>query len=128
MFKRSSRIRQKLVIEQELIFDLIALWFAGFMIINFWKYNSFLTLSLLLVWLIAIRLWYEKEDILIFGFGALLGSIGEINCIAFGIWTYSNPNMLWIPTWLPFLWGFVSVIIKRVYITMDQNRLFFRLK
>ena len=126
--KKSDRTRKKLVFEQELFFDLILIWYAIFMVFNFWRSNFFLTLALILGWLVAIRLWHKKEDILAFIVGALMGSVGEINAVAFGAWSYSNPDIFGIPFWLPLFWGYYAVLLKKVYVALDQNKRFFSLK
>lgn len=35
----------------------------------------------------------------------LLGSIGESIIIVSGAWSYTDPQLINIPIWLPFLWG-----------------------
>jgi len=101
-------------IEKELILDLI-LFCLGLTEISLFYMNNFLLIILLLItWLIGIKLWYEDYDIYFLLTGAVIGTVGEIVCIHFGVWTYTNPTFLGVPVWLPLAWGLTTILIKRI--------------
>ena len=74
---------------------------------------------LTLIYIIIITYQYEKKDLLFLaiGFVAMFVAmlIGEYFFIKTGVETF-NRNSLFnlMPLWLPFLWAYVFVIIKRV--------------
>jgi len=101
-------------IEKELVLDFI-LFCCGIASISLFHKNTLmLTLVLAIAWFIGIRLWHKKQDIYFFIIAAIIGSIGEIVCVHFGAWQYPNPTFLGIPIWLPFAWGFATILIKRI--------------
>ena len=104
----------KKVLKKELLLELI-LFSSGIAAISvLWKNNFLLTILLLIGWLIGFKLWHKKQDFYFFVIGAIVGPIGEIVCIHFGAWKYSNPSFLGIPVWLPFVWGLAVILIKRL--------------
>lgn len=101
-------------IEKELIFDII-LFCVGIVSISFlYNFNLLLALLLILYWMVGIRLWHKRHDILFFILGAIVGSAGEIVCIHFGVFHYANPTFLGIPLWLPLAWGLATMLTKRI--------------
>lgn len=63
---------------------------------------------------VALFIHYEKRDavLLIFGLVGLL--ISEYFFIATGVETFARRSLLGVmPLWLPFLWGYVFVAIRR---------------
>lgn len=101
-------------IKKELVLEVIIYCIAIFSIVVLFQNNLLLTGVLLIAWVIGIVFWHKKHDIVFFVSGAILGPIGEIICIHFGVWQYANPNFLGIPLWLPFAWGLATIFIKRV--------------
>lgn len=73
----------------------------------------------LVIVLVAIFLWnikgrLERYDLPIFLGAAIFCSLGEVVCVNYNCWTYSNPTILGIPLWLPVAWGIVAVSFKRI--------------
>lgn len=60
--------------------------------------------------------WHQKEDLLIFFIGAILGTLGEFVCVQLGYWSYFNPyfKQFGIDITLALDWGLSSVIINRL--------------
>lgn len=101
-------------VKKELIFEIL-LFCAGIaLIILFFNNNELLTFLLILIWGIGIRFWHKKNDVVFYVAGAIIGPLGEIACIHFGVWQYANPTFLGIPAWLPFAWGLATMLIKRI--------------
>jgi|SRR3989344_1038464 len=77
--------------------------------------DYFLTLIYIIIIILSLIIKYEKKDLLflITGFVAML--IGEYFFIKTGVETF-NRNSLFnlMPLWLPFLWAYTFVTIKRV--------------
>ena len=106
--------------KKEIKYEIIAYVIAIAIVSFFWVNNVVTFLLLLMLWIIAAKVWHEKQDISLFIMSAIGGSIGEIICIYFGVWTYNNASFLGIPLWLPLLLGFSSVMIKRVAHTVTH--------
>ncbi len=100
-------------IEKELIYEVALFSFGIVLIFLLYEHNLILTGSLIGAWLIGIIFWHKKHDICFFVAGAVVGPIGEIVCIHFGVWQYANPTFLGIPLWLPFAWGLATMLVKR---------------
>jgi len=101
-------------IEKELIFEIL-LFCGGIASISlFFNNNLLLGFILIIAWGIGIKFWHKNHDILFFIIGAIIGPIGEIVCVHFGVWQYTNPSFLGIPVWLPLAWGLAVVLVKRI--------------
>ncbi len=58
---------------------------------------------------------YEKKDFLFLIFGFVIMLIGEYLFISTGVETFNRNSLFGImPLWLPFLWGYVFLVIKRM--------------
>lgn len=101
-------------LEKELLFDIVLFGVGILFIVLFYQNNILLTALLLVAWLFALKFWHKKHDAYFFIVGAIVGPIGEIIAIYFGVWQYANPSFLGIPMWLPFVWGLAIVLIKRI--------------
>jgi len=102
------------LIKKELILEII-IFFVGMLSISlFYKDNLLLFVLLMLYWVVGIRFWHKRHDVYFYITGAIIGSIGEIVCIHFGVWIYVNPTLFGIPIWLPLAWGLFTMLIKRV--------------
>jgi hypothetical protein len=97
-----------------LIRDLAIFWLLLIIVISVWKNNAVVTAVIIGFYLVRYFLWPDREDHIIFIAGAILGSTAEIIATRVGIWQYTLPTFLNIPVWLPFAWGFVSVLIIRI--------------
>jgi len=40
--------------------------------------------------------------------------LAELTLVRAGIWTYSNPQLIGIPYWMPLMWGLCTAILKQV--------------
>lgn len=103
-----------------LLRDLTIFFLVLFLMILVWRNNVAATAIVIVCYLIRYLLWPNREDHIIFIAGAVLGSIAEIIATYAGIWGYTLPTFLNIPLWLPFAWGFVSVIIVRIAQSLNR--------
>lgn len=97
-----------------LLRDLFIFFFVVFAVILVWKNNAVVTAIIIAAYLLRYFLWPDKEDHMFFAAGAILGTTAEIIATHAGIWSYTVPTFLKIPVWLPFAWGFASVLIIRI--------------
>jgi len=79
-------------------------------------YESNVLLTLVLVFGGGATLWmyHERQDVLVFVVGGVIGPIGEGVAVYFGAWSYTNPSFFGIPIWLPIVWGLASLLITRI--------------
>ena len=73
-------------------------------------------LSLIYILIIGISFVFklEKKDLLVFSFGFLVMIISEYLFISTGVETFIRNSLFGLmPLWLPFLWGYGFVVIKR---------------
>ncbi len=101
-------------VRHALIRDLAIFWFLVVVVVMVWRNNTAVTVVLIGTYIVRCLLWPNREDHIVFLAGAILGSTAEIIATKVGIWSYTLPTVLNIPLWLPFAWGFVSVLIVRI--------------
>jgi len=111
----------KLKLHKEVMLEIIVFAFGVLFISLFWRNNLLLTSLLFLLWLVALKFWHKKDDFIFFITAAIIGSLGEMVCVQFFAWQYSNPLFLGIPPWLPLGWGVFVVLIKRISETITKN-------
>lgn len=101
-------------IKYGLIRDLFIFWFVIFLVVLCWTNNILVTAILIAAYWIRYYFWPDKEDLVLYVGGAILGPIAEIIATNVGIWHYTLPTFFNIPLWLPFAWGFAAVLIIRI--------------
>lgn len=81
----------------------------------FWQNTLVLSLIYLAASLLLIYLHKDRTEFMIFLYGALIGSIVEVIGVNIsGYQSFSKPDILGIPIWLPIVWGYGFVAIKRI--------------
>lgn len=98
----------------DLIRDLFIFWFVIFLVVLCWTNNILVTAILIAAYWIRYYFWPDREDLVLYIGGAILGPIAEIIATKVGIWHYTLPTFFNIPLWLPFAWGFAAVLIIRI--------------
>lgn len=82
----------------------------------FIKNDYVLTIIYLSIIVASITLKKERTDLLVLIVGFLGTLIGEYLFINTGIETFSRTSLLGImPLWLPFLWSYIFLAMKRVF-------------
>jgi hypothetical protein len=76
--------------------------------------DYFLTAIYILIIAIALAIRYERNDVVALIFGLLAMTLSEYGFISTGVETFRR-NSLWglMPLWLPLLWTYGFVTIKR---------------
>lgn len=80
--------------------------------------------NLLFLYIFIIGVYFfvkkEKNDILVFIFGFFAMLISENLFIKTGVETFTRDSFFGVmPVWLPFLWAYVFVAVKRVIEILD---------
>ena len=57
-----------------------------------------------------------KENIYLYLFGGFCGALAESFAAMHGAWSYTIPNFIGIPFWLPLLWGIAALFVKNAYL------------
>lgn len=104
----------KLSRKRKLILLILSILIGLFLIVFLQKNNLLLFSILLAILLISKKFWLKNDDIYFFFVGALAGSFGEIICVNFNVWKYTNPTFFGVPIWLPLAWGLASVVVKKI--------------
>lgn len=80
-----------------------------------------LTLVYILIAVIFLFIKRERHDLLAYAFGLVVISISEYFFIRTGVETFTRNSLLGImPFWLPFLWAYAFVAIKRSFSILDS--------
>ena len=82
--------------------------------ILFWEdlFVSFIFAVVLTI--IAFIFFHKKEDITFFIVGVVIGFATELIGTQFGIWAHSNPGIIGVPFWVPFIYGFAFLLARRI--------------
>ncbi|MFC1687486.1 hypothetical protein ACFL0L_02815 [Patescibacteria group bacterium] len=104
----SSSNKKTLAIELVLFITVV----TSFML--FWESTLLASGLIFLIVIIGFIFFHSKEDIVFFVIGMILGTVGEIICTHFNIWTYFNPSLLGVTLWVPMVWGFAFLFARRI--------------
>lgn len=99
------------------------LYFFFFMVViglTFWRNNSIVGSLLLIEFLVAMAFFYNKIERVFFIFIGLIGIAGEIVGSFMGIWTYALPNLITVPVWIFFCWGFTFMLFHSIYLNLKN--------
>lgn len=73
-----------------------------------------LTAAYIALILIALKVKREPKDFLVFAFGFCVMILSELVFVSTGVETFVRNSLFGLmPLWLPFLWGYGFVTIKR---------------
>lgn len=76
--------------------------------------------AVIIVGAFAVR--RERHDFLIFAFGVVALTISEYFFVSTGVETFTRQSLLGVmPLWLPLLWGYAFIAIKRSVIALDRG-------
>jgi uncharacterized membrane protein YoaT (DUF817 family) len=84
------------------------------LLVLLWEDNVLAAAVVIAVFAIRVCFTREKGDFTLYVVGAVLGSAAEVVGTHAGIWEYVNPSFLNIPLWLPFAWGYATVLAVRI--------------
>jgi hypothetical protein len=76
-----------------------------------WQYPFALAGVLLGIGGVFIRRSRAKHPYLAYVGAALGGALSESIVIYFGAWAYTAPHLVFVPAWLPLLWGNAALFI-----------------
>lgn len=80
-----------------------------------------LVATYLIIILISFAIKREEKDILVFVFGLVVLTISEILFVSTGVETFTSKTLFGLmPLWLPILWGYAFVAIKRSVLIISK--------
>jgi hypothetical protein len=83
--------------------------------------DYWLTLIYICIILVSLIVTKEKNDLIIFIFGFFIMIISEYLFISTGVETFQRNSLLGLmPLWLPFLWGYGFIVIKRSVLVLNH--------
>ncbi len=81
-----------------------------------------LTLLYIVIIVIALSIKHTPYDVSVFAAGFVLLTISEYLFIRTGVETFTRNSLFGVmPLWLPFLWGYGFIAIKRVVEALSQK-------
>jgi len=84
--------------------------------------DYWLTLAYIIFIVVSLVIATEKNDLLIFVFGFFVMIIFEYVFTSTGVEVFQRNSLFnLMPLWLPFLWGYGFIVIKRSIIILDSN-------
>lgn len=90
-------------------------------LIPFFKNDYVLTGIYTLIIAISFAVKYQQKDYLFFMFGFIIMVISEYFFISTGVEIFIRNSLLGLmPLWLPFLWAYSFVVIKRAVVILNK--------
>jgi hypothetical protein len=84
-------------------------------LIPFIKNDYYLSIVYIVIILISFLIKKERNDVKVFILGLIIMTISEIIFTSTGVEVFIRNSLFGLmPLWLPLLWGYVFVVIKRV--------------
>lgn len=94
---------------------------AMILFINFVKNDWWLTLVYIIIIAISLIIKREKNDIVILCFGIVIMTLMELLFTSTSVEFFIRASLFkLIPVWLPFLWGYSFVAIKRSVLILNN--------
>ncbi|MEK6837384.1 MAG: hypothetical protein AABX69_01925 [Nanoarchaeota archaeon] len=96
---------------------------AGAVVTYFFWQNSIVLTTIFVGMVTALLLFtYQKGDIFALIYGTILGFLLEVFEIKVaGFHSFSNPDVLGMPFWMPIAWGYGFVLMKRIGIIIYKD-------
>lgn len=101
--------------------DLVLFVFMVITVNLFWKNNLFVGSILLLETITALIFFYKNSERIFFVFTGLFGTTLEIIGGIIGIWKYSYPDLIAVPFWIFFCWGFTFMLLNSLYSVIQKH-------
>jgi len=70
---------------------------------------------------LLLRRWHSKGDVVFYCAGVLFGTVADWSGVQSGAWHYNAVSGA-IPLWLPFMWGIVPLLLKKMSETLTGSQ------
>jgi len=89
-------------------------------VLIFWRNNLIVGSLLFLEFLVPMIFLYNNIERLFFLFVGVFGVVLEIVGGLVGIWTYTFPNLVTVPFWIFFCWGYSYMLLHSIYLIIKK--------
>ena len=73
-----------------------------------------LLLTYIIIIIASLKMYYEKNEYRLLIAGIILMFLAEYFFIATGVEIFTSQTLINMPIWLPVLWGYGFIVIKRI--------------
>lgn len=88
----------------------------------FWKNNFLLTVLFAALLAATLKIKYYPGDLFALLYGSAIGFALEVFQTSVAKFhSFSNPDFLGIPVWMPFVWGYGFMLMKRIGIIIYRE-------
>ena len=100
---------------QEILIQITS-FLSAFIILTITKGDELIfTGAIILILLINFKIKYCKNEWILFFLGLLIGFFIEVILgLIYRMQYWENPTLLGVPMWLPLVWGYAFVFIRRI--------------
>src|SRR3989338_9152584 len=109
--------------KNHLLFDAILFFVMAVFVILLWNNNLYISILLLIEAVLAAGFIYNVKEKIFFIFLGIFGLVLEIIGSSLGIWTYAFPNLVTVPFWIFFAWGFTFMLFHSIYLVIKPKAL-----
>lgn len=86
-----------------------------------WQYGVLLAVVYLTLTLALIYAHKDKSELVIFFYGVLVGLLVEtVGTSVSGYQSFAEPDFAGIPVWLPIVWGYGFIAMKRIGVILKD--------
>ncbi len=100
---------------KEVISETVPILFGILLSYLFWR-NNILLAIIYLAFTVGLILWHkDSTEFFIFVYGIIIGALVEtVGTQISGYQSFAKPDFAGIPMWLPIVWGYGFVAMKRI--------------
>ena len=100
--------------QKDILIGFVILTFEIILLYYLWKNNIALTITFLIMSVLVLLLWTNKEEKFLYFTGFILLPLYDLTLVPRGLWSYGNPTIYGVPIWLPFSYGLGTVMIVQI--------------
>ena len=109
-----------LEITKKIILELVPIALIMIFVFLFYLNNLILTLLILAVIIVSLLVNFQKHEVWIMIIGTPIIMIIEYLLVRSGAESFSNPVVFGLPIWLPFIWAYGLVVMKRIAMFLSK--------
>jgi hypothetical protein len=107
--------------DRPLLRDMLFFSVMATVVFVLWRNNILVGSILFVQFLIAMVFFYQRSERIFFLITGFFGLVLEIIGAWFGIWTYTLPNLVTVPFWIFFSWGFTFALFHQLYLRFAKT-------
>jgi hypothetical protein len=107
---------------RKILVQVAPIFFGIILTYSFWHNNLLLAVLYVLAIVVFLKIEYHRGDIHALIIGCIVGfAVEAIGTSVAGYQSFANPDFFGIPMWLPIVWGYGFLFMKRVGVIINNS-------